>query len=473
MRRSSAVDSLIFEAGRRGILPLTSVCNTRCVFCSHRQNPPGVESYYLEPRLPSEVAEGLDFLGSPKKIVIGESATRIMEGEPFTHPRIMEILEKVRGRFPETPIEITTNATLIDTGLARRLAGLGGIHLVVSLNALGDDARRRVMDDRVPGRVRRGLEAIGAAGIKYDGSLVAMPWITGWDDFEAAVLFLAGPSVPGGSARTVRVFIPGYTRLAPQSLRFPPGLPGELIRRVGSLRLRTQVPLVVEPPRLADLDPVLAGSIPGSAAREAGLTSGCVIVAVDGRRPRSRVEAFRLLEAAADPRVRFAVSGGGAGDGGVREVRLSKAAGAPSGAVFEYDIDPEQAERAWRKIINRRAERPHILTSELARDAVAEAMTCLSPPGAPPVTVEAVPNRFFGGSIGAAGLLTAGDFLAWWEQRAEPARSESHLRPGFRPDLILIPGAAFDARGRDLTGRSYFDLEETFGVPVEEVGHGY
>ena len=30
-----------------GILPITSVCNMACQFCSHRNNPPGLEVYRL------------------------------------------------------------------------------------------------------------------------------------------------------------------------------------------------------------------------------------------------------------------------------------------------------------------------------------------------------------------------------------------------------------------------------------------
>lgn len=445
------LDSLIYEAGRRGILPLTSVCNTGCIFCSHRQNPPEVESFSIKPRQRSEVVAGLDFLGQPRKIVIGESVTRVMEGEPFTHPEIMEILAEVRRRFPLTQIEITTNATLVNHERARELAALGSVRLIVSLNSLGDDSRRRLMGDRVPGRARRGLEAIEAAGLEYEGSLVAMPWVTGWEDLEATVLFLAG-----GSARTVRVFIPGFTRLAPEHLRFPSAFTGDLARWVKDLRRRTDTPISLEPPQMDDLDPVLVGSVPDSPARKAGLGGGCRILSLDGRAPRSRVEAHAWLEAAADPVVRYHW-----GSIPEQEARLIKPAGAPSGAVFEYDIDLEPVERVWRKILNRRARRPLVLTSELGRAIVARALEALAPPGAPPAVVEAVPNRFFGGTIGAAGLLTVEDFLDWWFAKTP------YQAPG--PDLVLVPGLAFDGRGRDLTGRSYLDLEEAMGVPVEEV----
>lgn len=40
-------------------------------------------------------------------------------------------------------------------------------------------------------------------------------------------------------------------------------------------------------------------------------------------------------------------------------------------------------------------------------------------------------------------------------------------KPGKKPRLALLPGLAFDHRGRDLTGRSYLELEEMFGITFE------
>ena len=36
---------LLEAASHHNVLTLTSACNTSCVFCSHRQNPPGVLAY--------------------------------------------------------------------------------------------------------------------------------------------------------------------------------------------------------------------------------------------------------------------------------------------------------------------------------------------------------------------------------------------------------------------------------------------
>ena len=58
----------------------------------------------------------------------------------------------------------------------------------------------------------------------------------------------------------------------------------------------------------------------------------------------------------------------------------------------------------------------------------------------------------------AAGLLTVSDFAG--------ALRDWYKGYAWHPDLILLPGLAFDLRGRDLSGRSYLDLAEEFGCIV-------
>jgi hypothetical protein len=63
----------------------------------------------------------------------------------------------------------------------------------------------------------------------------------------------------------------------------------------------------------------------------------------------------------------------------------------------------------------------------------------------------------------AAGLLTVADLIdAGTAALADRAETD---RP--RPTLIIIPGLPFDDRGHDLVGRSYFEISDALGIPVE------
>ena len=74
---------LYHSVGRHNILPLTSRCGVSCLFCSHRYNPPGVRAVFFGDLEMEIIRELLDLLNPKEKIVIGESATRLCEGEPF------------------------------------------------------------------------------------------------------------------------------------------------------------------------------------------------------------------------------------------------------------------------------------------------------------------------------------------------------------------------------------------------------
>ncbi|MFZ5647738.1 MAG: DUF512 domain-containing protein, partial [Bacillota bacterium] len=75
----------------------------------------------------------------------------------------------------------------------------------------------------------------------------------------------------------------------------------------------------------------------------------------------------------------------------------------------------------------------------------------------PPILPVAVKNRFFGGTIGCAGLLTVEDMMETVKEYRDKA------------DLFLIPGIAFDNRGKDITGLSYLDLKPEKGPELEVI----
>ncbi len=83
--------------------------------------------------------------------------------------------------------------------------------------------------------------------------------------------------------------------------------------------------------------------------------------------------------------------------------------------------------------------------------------------GAEPAAAEAVAakNLTFGGTIGAAGLLTVDDYLkayrVWVDRR--PERSPA-------PTQLIVPQESFDPRGFDLKRRHFSDLERATGLRV-------
>lgn len=433
---------LLANASSNNTLALTSGCNLACVFCSHRQNPPALQRYRMPPLPFERVMEAAAFLSPGRKVIIGESATRFEEGEPFTHPEILEILRALRRLLPATPFAITTNATLLSSSVLAELAALQPLELTVSLNSCTFKGRRLLLNDREPKRALQAVAAFASYGLSFHGSVVAMPHLVGAADLKASLRFLAEQG-----AVTSRLFLPGYTKFAPPELRFPVTLWDELKAVCKELTFELGMPVLPEPSLPEDLTPEIYGIIGGTPAKKAGLLAGDVLLAVDGKQARSRVEAFKLVREAADPLLAVRRAGEDLA------VRLDKEQKQSSGMVMHFDLEPQRFSEAEAKIRRARSQAPLILTSRFAEKLVELAVAAF---GLPEVTVKAAENSFFGGSIMAAGLLVVADLLA----AAEEAMSKR------RYDLVLVPQEVFDRRDFDLVGVNLAVLQERLRVPV-------
>jgi len=444
----TAPEHLIYESVfEANILPLTSVCNVRCIFCSHRQNPPGTEIFSI-PHLPREkVQDLLEYISPGEKIVIGESVTRIIEGEPFTHPEIKEILYMIRERFPNTDILITTNGSLVDLETARFLAGLGRVQVNLSLNSAAKEMRKMMMaDDRAEAAIKAG-QYLADQGVTYHGSVVAMPHITGWEDLGETVRYLSETG-----AHTIRVFLPGFTYLASKKLEFAPNLSAELSRYINSLADELLVPVTLEPSMVSDLAPIVEGVIRESPASAAGILKNDVIVTVNGKECFSRVDAFEQVRSLGPVRIELNREGQGF------SFILDKKPGQTSGLVMTYDISPQLVDRICQ--VASRYRGAYLLCSGLAKGVLEKALAKTHPGGhLDNIKVVPVRSRFFGGSIAAAGLLLATDFIAAIRETIPKEEQDSAA--------IFLPSAAFDRQGRDLAGNSWLDIEEAAGCKVE------
>lgn len=433
---------LFYAASHHNILPLTSRCNLNCLFCSHRQNPPHIDIYSLPEREPSEIFESFPFLSPRKKIIIGESATRILEGEPFSYPYAGEVLQELRRFFPHTPLQITTNGTLLKESILMALKEMEPLELMVSLNIKSPALRESLLGDRYPNRVLDNIKGLGELGITFHGSVVALPHLTGWQELEETLFFLEEEG-----ARTLRLFLPGFTRLAPSSLIFDLSLWKELEAFTDNFQANIKAPLLLEPPLLEDCTPRVEGTIKEAYGDKAGLQRGDVILAIGDKKVKSRAEAFHRASKKKSPLVTFSRQGV------EKKIRLTKKEGEPPGFVMYQDMEEAQRERFLRAIARYRHERTLVMTSSLAfpliRGLVEEVIN-----RGDPVEVVPVPSLLFQGSIMSAGLLVVEDFL-------EVIKAKK-----FKPRVIIVPEKPFNFKGKDLLGHSYLRLQEETGAQL-------
>lgn len=436
--KTASYEYILKIAQGTNILPVTSACTTGCVFCSHRNNPPGMDTYCL-PALSFEEIEGiLEFMDGRRKIVIGESASRIIEGEPFLREDIIDILRLVRRKFPKTLIEITTSGIFLTEAYAEEIRNLQPVEINLSLNSSSERGRKLLFKLKDTESALESVNLMEKHRIPFNGSIVALPEVVGYEDIEETIAFLSSKG-----AMTVRVFVPGFSNLSSFNIDFF-AVRDKLQSIADSVYEKYKVPVLVEPPGLDNLEPGLTGIIRKSPAADGGLLKGDIILTVDGYEPLTRVDAYNALYGRQNPKVR--VKRGMA----VIDTVLKKEKNTPSGGVFYYDIHPDSIYDIEKAVNRNKSKKPLIVTSELACNIICMGVEKLL---AEPVDIYKVPNRWFGGSIMCTGLLTVEDIILFLSEQIKE-----------KYDLIILPPAPFDTRGRDICGHNYSEIEEKLKI---------
>lgn len=417
---------LLSYSASKNILPLTSACNVSCVFCSHTGNPSDIKIYKIPPLSLESIQVLAGFMIPQQKIVIGESVTTINEGEPFTHPQILTILTYLRQTFPDTVLAITTNGSLLTKDTVRILADLGGIEINLSLNSATVAGRQLLMNDKQPQMAIGSMELLEMYGIFYHGSIVAMPHIVGWDNIFYTLKLLAEHQ-----AKTIRVFIPGFTRFSPEKCCFE-AQNMEFWSKLSKFSAAIDTPITVEPHVPDDLQAVIEGVITASPAAQAGFKKGDIIKKINGSDVFSRAHAFTLLLKSTENSVLISRSGC------EKMLRLHRKDRERPGLVMYNDMDYSLAEEIRQNALRGKTA---VFVSSLAYPLWEKVWKNTD------VAIYEVPNCYFGGDIRCAGLLTVGDY-----QKVIDQMKESFTK-------LLLPSISFDGNGRDLRGISYTSLK--------------
>lgn len=437
---------ILHSVSKHNILPITSRCNVSCVFCSHKQNPPGLKVVAMAPISKSDFLELLDFIDEDKKIIIGESATQIIEGEPFTHPDFIELMRLIRSRFPKTLLQITSNGSFFTEETVKELVELEPLEINLSLNFASKEHRGLLMKDKQAEIAVNSPLLLQKYKIAFHGSIVAMPWITTWQNLEQTILHLAN-----NGAETIRVFEPGFTKYTQSKLKPPENWQQNLRQRISRIRLITSVPLTLEPPDIEDLTVKILGVIPNSKAAKMDLRAGDIIKTINGQEPFSRIEAFRTIEKQGLHKLDI-----------LREnnsftVEFRQKKGDKIGFVMDCDISRDFYQNIAREIIRYKSKNPLIMASLFGYKIIKVGLKDIWKEAVTP-TIVPVPSHFFGGTIQSAGLLVVEDFINAFVRHIK----ESQIKY----DLLLIPAIAFDPQGKDLMGKRISEIEEEIGLNV-------
>lgn len=361
------------------VLPITSNCQARCIFCSHYSNPGGINIFYPRNIPISFIREYIEFLDRDKPIVIGESATLISEGESMVHPDFKEIMIIIREYFPETIIHITTNGGFLDYKMLEFLNELSPIEITISLNSL--NYHRDIMGFEFKMDIRDIISYFIEHNIYLEISFVYLHEYRNNLINEIELLINIG-------AYFFRILKPGYSKYSKRIFKWPDY---NFYKRIEELRQHAVI--LIEPPELEDLRSVIVGIIPHSPAYKARLRFNDIIYSINSNKPLCRVDTFNKINKLENPELLI-----------IREnkrfnVKLKKKKNEKSGIVMDFDILPDD-------LINIK----HILKkNEYIATAILPASFLKKIFPEKSKYIIEVPCHFFGGNIQVAGLLTYND----------------------------------------------------------------
>jgi len=193
-------------------LPISAVCNSRCIFCSNNLNPfPIARGMFRDIE---DIKHQLSLMPLHKDpIRMSDSLPgRIAEGEAFLHPKFFEILKLIRRKYVTNTICFTTNAAMLDEAFLKELSRFRPIEINISMHSTRPELWARIF------RKRRKDGEIAIASLpllkKYKmdivGTIVPLPAICSWNDIENTYENFAAHG-----AKSMILYWPGYTVCSP------------------------------------------------------------------------------------------------------------------------------------------------------------------------------------------------------------------------------------------------------------------
>ena len=440
-------EEILFKTVKEdNILPITSICKLNCIFCSHKNNPPEVETYSFGHLDFALIKTMIEFLNPEQPVFIGESASKIIEGEPFVHPDIYQILKYLRQRWPDIEIKITTSGSFMDLNQTELLKTLEPLELNISLNAPAPEDRVFLMNDSRPENVFKLIPELKKYQINFEASIVSMHQLYGFEYLKSTFDFLeAYPPI------SLRVFMAGFSSYAKKDLIIDQSQYYKLAKFINEKRKGYSYPIIIEPQQFSSLAAEIKAVIADSPAAAAGLKSGDIITKVNQQKVESRVDAFYKTKSAQNPKLELKRKENQI------SLKLSKDKNQSSGLIMSYDLSLEQKRKLEayaeesKKMQNDNL--TVIMCSELAfsflRDFLQPYLNSNQN-----LKLLQTENDFLGGLIIAAGLLTNQDLIKTLNKVDKKIKR------------IILPEIIYDYYGNDLLGQHYSQLETEFAAEV-------
>ena len=471
MNKMDITNYILYSEAELNVLPLSSICHNGCVFCSHKNisRTDYLYKFYDYKRSLSQIIEHIDFLDPSKKVYIGESATKIFEGEPFLFKGIIEVLKAVRRRVKKAAICVTTCGGYIAPDFFDIIDEIAPVEINYSLNSYNSQIRDKIVLDNKTAETFDNLRKLSLVknGVKLNISLMAL------NDKLTPVKFLLEDCArlrELGNISIIKIFLPRFSEKQFYNFfsayeEFSDYCSAVKSALAAANGCRRAAPVILEPmpPDFDDGEIVIHSVIPASKAAALNLAPGDKILAVNGAAPLSKTHAYQMILSSKKNLALTLDPSGESGRGGIlRDVLIPDYNGVKDGAggiVFTADM-PAEAIAALIKINDRAAadgRRGIIATTKLSLDYINNILEKFNLTG---LCAAAITNRRFGGNIDCAGLLTLNDISA--EIRGE----EFIKKYGKEYEIIILSSLMFDHFGYDLNGENLYEFKAPGGYEI-------
>lgn len=168
-------------------LPISSVCNAKCIFCSNEMNPFPIYRVGFRPL--EDIRKGIALLnpGLGDEIRLGDSLPgRISEGEALLHPDILKVLKLIRDKLPHQVIQVSTNGITLTKDFIERLVPYRPFKFTIAYHSDNPENWCKILnlkEDKY--RVARdSFFHLAKNGFIIEGAIVLLPNLVGYDDIE-------------------------------------------------------------------------------------------------------------------------------------------------------------------------------------------------------------------------------------------------------------------------------------------------
>jgi DNA repair photolyase len=456
---------------------LATRCNCNCVFCYNKGNP---KTLALQNR-GSSIRNECDEISARLEHYDPQSKKSLFPrlGIPcefLAHPNWFKTLGAIRKKAPEL-IRIITNGRGLTPSNVYKLSGLQPIYLDISLNSVSPLRRKNLMRDPEPWVAIQSLPLLMQKLIPF--SIIIVPWLLGNESIEEVLEDLEKTAEYAAKHNThlIQISLPSFTRYFSSQDPFNTGeLWPAIVQRVRQIRSRVNAPIVIRPALYEantfcsqkKEEEIIIGVVQNSPAYFGGAEAGDLITSINNINIKTRLQARKILSW---------INGNGLKqfsckiqrgnrqidltiNADIRRYPSNQAADSHLGFIFMGSgLEMRYLDNLADIIREEEAGEVVLLTSKLMKLTVDRLLQEYTPWGScVTVSLEIPENHFFGGNIMLGDLLVVDDLIQCINKYVK-ARGE-------RPDLAVIPSSPFSLGGwgRDLTGRTFKEIERATGV---------